>query len=182
MKLNIALIIGSAGFLISGLMLTERCISEKKIAYVRSTELVYGFRGMQEAREQYEQKSRMYQANMDTLQRDYQLAFAKFSSESSGLSVQDRQMREKALMAQQESAMQYARSLESKMKEEDQKMTEGVLNQINSFVEEYGRSKGYEIILGTTISGSILYGDEAIDITDEVLKAINKNYQTPAAP
>jgi outer membrane protein len=58
-------------------------------------------------------------------------------------------------------------------------MTEGVLNQVNSFIEEYSKNKGYDLVIGTTTSGNLLYAREYMDITDEVLKALNENYHVP---
>ena len=56
-------------------------------------------------------------------------------------------------------------------------MMEGVLNQVNSFVQDYGRKKGYDVIFGTTLSGNILYGKEVIDITNEVVEGLNQTYK-----
>lgn len=176
-KINItlALVILTLGLTV--FLLFDKYTGEKKIAYVRSTELVYGYLGMKEAGSKFQEKTQMWQANVDTLQRDYQSTLSAFTSEAARLSEKERMEREQYLAQQQQSLMQYTQAINSKMQEEDKKMTEGVLNQVNSFVEQYGKDHGYEIILGTTLSGSLLYGDNAIDITDEVLAALNKTYQ-----
>lgn len=174
-KINIALFFAVSSVVLHILFVTG-VFNKKKIAYVRSTDLVYGYLGMQEAQRDYEQKTKMFQANVDTLQRDYQLSFSSYTTEAINLSKEEKAEREKVLMQQQESMMNYAQSLDKKMKAEDEKTTQGVLNQINSFVEEYGKQQGYEVILGTTLSGSLLYGNEAIDITKEVLESLNRNY------
>jgi outer membrane protein len=44
-------------------------------------------------------------------------------------------------------------------------------------VEEYGKENGYDLILGTTTSGNILYGTEKKDITEQVLNALNNAYE-----
>ncbi len=46
--------------------------------------------------------------------------------------------------------------------------------------QEYGKEHGFDLILATTQSGNILYGAEAIDLTNELLVVINKRYN-PAA-
>lgn len=176
MKSNFALGIAFLSLLLNILFISG-IFNKKKIAYVRSTELVYGYLGMQEAQRDFQQKSQIWQANVDTLQQDYQVSFSKYSSESATLSKDEKTEREKILIQQQESLMNYTQTINAKMKEEDKKTTEGVLNQINSFVEEYGKENGYEVILGTTLSGNLLYGDEAIDITKEVLEELNKTYK-----
>lgn len=169
--------IAITGLLLSCFLLVDKYVGSKKIAYVRSTELVYGYMGMKEAGNKFKENTQMWQANIDTLQRDYQTTLSRFTSEAPRLSENERAERENYLTQQQQSLMNYTQAINTKMLEEDKKMTEGVLNQVNSFIEQYGKDHGYEIILGTTLSGSLLYGDNAIDITDEVLSALNNNYE-----
>lgn len=176
MKNNISLIVSALSIALS-LLLVFGAFNKKKIAYVRSSELVYSYLGMKDAHNKFEQKSQMWKANIDTLQRNYQTSISQYSMESPKLSAHDKEEREQILSQQQQSLRSYTEAINSKMQDEDKKMTEGVLNQINSFIENYGREHGYEVILGTTVSGNVLYGDDAIDITQEVLAALNTNYK-----
>lgn len=48
---------------------------------------------------------------------------------------------------------------------------------INQLIEQYSVENGYDLILGTTDDGSILYGAEAVDITDDLLQYINQGYR-----
>ena len=152
--------------------------SVPRIAYVRSAELVSSYTGMKEARSLYQEKMNKWKSNIDTLQKDYQQAINKYNMEAASLSAREKQERETYLRKQEDNLRQYAGTLEQKAAEEDQKMTEGVLNQINSYVKEYGEKQGYDLILGITRDGNILYGKEAIDITEEALKGLNESYKT----
>lgn len=152
-------------------------LTSVKIAYVRSSELVNGYLGMKEARNTYELKLQLWQANVDTLKLDYQRALNKYNNELTNLSIEEKKLRVSYLQKQESNLIQYSEIIKQKAKQEDEKMTQGVLNQVNSFVQEYAVQHGYDIVLGTTLSGSILYGIETIDITDELLKALNKVYK-----
>lgn len=55
-------------------------------------------------------------------------------------------------------------------------MTADVVNEVNAFLKEYGEEKGYTIIMAATEYGNIAYADEDLDITDEVLERLNKQY------
>jgi len=175
LKLNIALASGLLSLTLAAISLIDS-IGGDKIAYVRSSDLVYGYVGMKTAQNGYQEKAKAWQFNVDKLQKEYQTAANKFSAEFEGLTDAQKDRGRAILARQQEDLMGYSKALQTKANEEDEKITQSVLNQINSFVEEYGDRNGYEIILGTTLSGSLLYGDDAIDITDEVLKALNKTY------
>lgn len=133
------------------------------LAYVRSEVLINEFAGMQEARQQYEQKQQQWQAHLDTLRADY----ARLEQASGSAD-------ELAFVAR--NIQQYTIRTEQLAREEDQQMTQAVLDQVNAFVEQYGEEQGYDLILGTTQSGNLLYGDAALDITEELLRALNHHY------
>ena len=148
-----------------------------KIAYVRSAELVNKYEGMKESRTMYKDKIAQWQSNIDTLESDYQKSVSKYTLESTKQSAAARIESENLLEKQRQNIQQYVKTLDEKAREEDQKMTERVINQINSFVEQYGKQHGYDFILGTTQSGNILYGSSSKDMTEEVLKELNESYK-----
>lgn len=148
-----------------------------KVAYVRSQDLVYGYMGMKEVQNKFDTQKQLWQSNLDTLKIDFQRSLSKYQEEYKQLPEEERKAKEQMLRAQENNVVQYNDAIAAKYKEEEDKMLQGVLNQVNSFVEKYGKEKGYDIILGTTLSGSILYGENTIDITEEVLAELNKNYQ-----
>lgn len=49
-----------------------------------------------------------------------------------------------------------------------------IWDELNKRIEEYGKEMGYTYILGANGDGSIMYGDEAEDVTEELIKYINK--------
>lgn len=151
-----------------------------KVGYVRTTELVYGYSGTNEAHQVYERKRQNWQGMLDSLSAEYQKALAVYTSDRASLSTSARQEREKWLEQQHRNLEGQRADFEGRIRDEDQRMTQGVLNQINSMGQQYGRENGFDLILSTTQSGSILYGDDALDITKPLLEMLNRNYN-PAA-
>lgn len=49
-----------------------------------------------------------------------------------------------------------------------------VWKRINDAVSSYGKEKGCRLILGANGQGNLMYGDESVDKTEEVLEFINK--------
>jgi outer membrane protein len=149
-----------------------------KIAYVRSADLIYKYEGMKEAQKMFELKSKQWQSNIDTLKMDYQRAIAKYNMEAMAMPEKKRQESTQLLKQQETNLANYANGLNSKAKQEDEKMTQGILNQVNSFVETYSQKMGYDLVLGTSNSGNILYGIKTMDITDAVLKELNEEFKS----
>ncbi len=54
--------------------------------------------------------------------------------------------------------------------------TSEVYKRLNNYLKEYGKEKGYHVILGTTGQGNIMFVADEADITDEVISHINSKY------
>jgi outer membrane protein len=148
-----------------------------KIAYVRSHDLVSNYAGTKEALKNLETKKISWKSNIDTLSQGLQKALAQYNRDSKLMNALQKTEREKQLALQREQLVNYSNAIEEKAHAEDEKAMKGVLNQVNSFIENFGRDNGYDIIVGTTLSGNVLYGEKQIDITDAILKSLNESYR-----
>ena len=72
--------------------------------------------------------------------------------------------------------------LSNSLQEEYQKEFQALTDTIQNFTKSYAKEKGYDFILCKS-SGidNVLYANEAYDVTDEVVKALNKRYSKSAA-
>ncbi|BDD05648.1 OmpH family outer membrane protein [Aureibacter tunicatorum] len=73
--------------------------------------------------------------------------------------------REKLMAVQEEEAMV------------SQQYDQQIWTQINEYIKAFGKEKGYEYIYGASGNGSIMYADENMDITEEVLNYMNDKYE-----
>ena len=152
-------------------------VSRSEIAYVTTGTLINEYLGMQEANEIYQQQRSEWQSNLDSLKRGVNTAIKNYKMDSVNLTESEKIERKSNLLRMQQGFYTYSNTMAEKVAQAEEKMTMGVLNQINSYISEYGKAHGYTIILGTSSSGNILYGDEAIDITEEILEGLNKTYK-----
>lgn len=147
------------------------------IRYVRSPDLVYQFEGMKAAQEKFQNQQTLRKSELDTLESDYRRSLSSYNKDYPTLTEKERGEREKLLQAQMRNYQDYQQRMTESSAAEEQEMLEGVLNQINSFAEQYAKAEGIDLIYGTTTDGSLLYGDPALDITDVLLDALNKKYR-----
>lgn len=178
MKISKSVFILLIVFSVSGIVMgVYNYINTPKIGFVRSAELVYGYYGMQDAHNRLKSKTDVWQANVDTLKADLQRTYTVYREQQDDLSEADIKAMETRLKFQEQNLYKYTNSVEQKKQEEDEKVTQSVLNQINSFAEEYACEHGYDIILGTTQSGNVLFGIDGIDVTEDMLEKLNKAYK-----
>lgn len=57
------------------------------------------------------------------------------------------------------------------------KAEEQILNQLNQYVRDYGAKNNYSFIYGADGTGTIMYGDKTIDITEQVKVYVNEKYK-----
>lgn len=149
---------------------------KESIAYVDSAKLMNGYQAMIDARKDYQKKATSWQANVDTLVAEVQTAIKKHEREVASMSVKERELSEEVLRGKQRQLNEYQQAMQAKSQEEDRKMSQTVIDQANSFLERYGKNHSYRIIFAATPSGNIVYAQEGMDITEEVLKALNQEY------
>ena len=119
-----------------------------RLAYVRSYDLIEKYQGTVDARSGFEKKKNSMMANVDSLKMNFERARIQYLNRAGQLSVVQRQNQEQLLGQQQNQLMQYSEAIDQKIEEEDSKMMQEVLNQVNSFVEEYARENNFDFVLG----------------------------------
>jgi outer membrane protein len=151
--------------------------TQPRLAYVRSDDLIEKYSGTIDVRSAFEKKKGVMIANVDSLKSSFEQNRANYLQNMANLPMTLRKSREEALLRQQDQITQYSNAVQAQIEQEDVRGMEGVLNQINSFIEKYSIENGYDIMLGTTLSGSLLYGNKGMDVTDDILLKINAEYK-----
>lgn len=169
--LNLILLLGLIGYL------TLKPQAHPKIAYVRSAELMDKYLGVKEAQLQYKKQLTAWEIGADTLERRVNTTMNLISSQKDNLSAQQLKQLKVEMQRRRVDLDRYELNIQKKAMQEQQKLLGGAIKQMNSFVEQYAKQKGYNIILGTTNAGNLMYGDKTLDITEEVLKALNQSYK-----
>ncbi|PJJ59574.1 outer membrane OmpH-like protein [Hymenobacter chitinivorans DSM 11115] len=72
--------------------------------------------------------------------------------------------------------LRYRDAIQQQAQQEDQRLAKGVMEEVNAYIKQYGKEKGYRFILGATNQGNIVYAAEGTDLTDEILEGLNKQY------
>lgn len=63
-----------------------------------------------------------------------------------------------------------------KAQAEQANMNKELYEKIMSYLKVYNKQKGYDIILSTTKGGTVFYAKQGYNITNDVLKGLNKGY------
>ena len=150
---------------------------KSKIAYVDSIKLLNGYSHMQNARNEYEKKAKTWQSNIDTLMLGVQNQLKKYEKESQQLSEKERKLSRELIQNKQNQLVNYQKTIRDMAQQEDVRMTQAVVSEVNVYLERYGKEHDYDVILVANQTGNIAYAKEGMDITTEVLKELNQESQ-----
>lgn len=59
----------------------------------------------------------------------------------------------------------------------EEQYNEQIWTQLNEYIKQYGQEKEYSYVFGAAGSGTIMYGSDAEDLTEEIIKYVNEKYQ-----
>ena len=151
--------------------------SSSEQVYVDVNKLLDGYKRTKLVRAEFEAKAKTLNANVDSLMTDWQKELKSYEKERSKMSKKELELKQELLGNKQQQLNNYQQAIQKQIQEEDKKSTQTVINDINDYVKEYGKQKGYKIIFGASGSGNIMYADEAADLTEDVLKGLNEEFE-----
>lgn len=72
------------------------------------------------------------------------------------------------------SLQEFDQDAKMELTKERDDMVRDILKEMNGVIQEYGKGHAYSIIMNDRI---LLYGDEALDLTGEIIKILNERYK-----
>jgi outer membrane protein len=146
------------------------------MVYVDVNKLLDDYDRTKVERDTFNKKASAMKANVDSLMTGWQNELKVYEKERSGMSKKELELKQQLLQNKQQQIGNYQQAIQKQIQEEDQKMTQTVINDINDYIKEYGKTHGHRIIFGAQGSGNIMYAQEGADLTDKILEGLNKQY------
>lgn len=121
-----------------------------------------------------------------TLENQYKSSVASFKKEyddyikkaSAGLlSLEQQKKSEEVLGAKQQAIMEMESQLAAQSQEAKVKKNMEVLDTVINFVKRYNKTKNYTFIFQQAYGGNILFANDALDITADIVKGLNDEYR-----
>jgi outer membrane protein len=151
--------------------------SDERIAYVDAVRLLSKYKGLADAREELNARSQTWQSNIDTLKLEFDKAVTGYKNLTNSSTAKEKQLMEELIRVKEEQLISYQQTAQEQFQKQDQELSSKLLTKMNDYIKRYGQENGYSMIFTATHIGNIAYGDESVDITDEVLAGLNAEYQ-----
>ena len=151
------------------------------IVFFNADEVISGYDMANDLRSVVETKLQGIQSEIDRRGKKIQSDYTSFQQKiDKGLLTQSVAQAQAQKLEQQRSEYEnYAVRKQNEMAEEQQVMMNQIMDAINTYILKFNADKRYSLILAT--QGSILpipvvTGDQALNITDELIKGLNEEY------
>jgi outer membrane protein len=150
------------------------------IAYVNIDTVIINFDMANDRKNDLMAKQKSAEAELNSKGVAYQKGVSDYQDKvNKGLVTRSAaQQIEQALLQQQQELVNLRDKLQQDLMEEQNVMNRQVIDYITRFLAENKSDYNYQYILGKSFGSLVLYSDEGLDITKQVLAALNKKYKS----
>ena len=92
----------------------------------------------------------------------------------------DREKMEKAqkIRLLEQEIMQVEQQLSEQVSRQELELTQSYIVKTNEYMQEIGKTLGYDYVMSYRVGGAMLYANERHDITNEIIKLLNERYES----
>ena len=148
------------------------------IAYVKTDSLLTGYDYAVKMSEQLNDKAERSRTDFNEKARVFQQEMVEFQRkvQNNGFLSMERAQKEQARLQQREQELQELnQKLSAELMQEQGRLTTELADTVSKFLKEYGQGR-YNLILSNNMGDNVLYAAEGVDITAEVVAALNERY------
>jgi outer membrane protein len=174
MKQFVVLLLVCFGLVVSPALIASPVMAQdQKIVYVDLQKALNLSAAGKEAKEKIKAKVQGYDAEVQQRQEELKKLKEDLEKQAMLLSEEARSAKERDYQKRVKDYQRFTKDIQETLQQTDADLTRKILETILKVVKEVGKSEGYSIVLERTES-SLVYADESMDITDEVIKAFDK--------
>ncbi|WP_231462651.1 MULTISPECIES: OmpH family outer membrane protein [unclassified Pedobacter] len=149
----------------------------EKIVYVNSDSLLTKYDYFKDLKVKFEGKSKSAQADMQAKGQAFQREVTQYQQSAQTLSADQRKSTEERLARKQQELQTYQQNAGGALQNEQAAENEKLYDKVAAYLKTYAKEKGYKMVLTYSKGNSaILFADESLDVTAEVIKGLNADY------
>ena len=150
-----------------------------RIAYVNTDTLLVRYQLSRDLNEELLKKQEDARTSLNSQARVFESEMAEFQRkvENNGFLSRERAENEqRRLITKQDQLKEMNARLSNELMVRQQEISSQLLDTISSYLKVLGQDMEYDMILSTTVGGTVLYARDGMDITNEVVTELNRRY------
>ena len=159
--------------LVAFVILFTSC-NQTKIAYINVEDLMKDYEATKALEEKLKARQEEMTKELDSIGAPFQLKVQDYYQNANKMSAQKRAETEQALQQEQQILQARQQQAGQVLQMENQTLSEDLTKKVDSFVADYAKSKGIQLVLGTSGNGTVMYGDDKLNVTQDILDIFTK--------
>ncbi|HEX7367774.1 MAG TPA: OmpH family outer membrane protein [Pelobium sp.] len=148
-----------------------------EFVYVNSDSLLSKYDYFKDMNAKLETKSKKAEADLKDKGAAFQREVAAYQQGANTMSADQRQKTEERLARKQQELQGYQQNAGAALQNEQATENEKLYNKVADYLKGYAKEKGYKMVLTySKANPTILFADESLDVTTEVIKGLNEAY------
>jgi outer membrane protein len=160
-----------------GILLGMIACQQDKIGFVNNVSLMDKYQEKIDIESRYKTRTESLNKRRDSVSQAFQLEAQAFQTKAQTMSEKKAQEEYGMLQQRGQFMGQQLQQEEQQLQMEGQTEMDSLVRKVKGEIKEYGKANGYTYILGGGEGGSVLYGEETNDLTNEILKILNDKYK-----
>lgn len=154
--------------------------SSLTVGFVSSDSIMVNYEMVKVMKTDLEAKQKKAEDNFAIQQKSFETQVIEYQKkmQANSLSIDQAKSTEKLLGQQQQTLLDLKDQLSQALAEEEFKMNIALQDSIMNFLKRYNRKHNYDYILGFSKGSGILFANDSLDITKEIIEGLNKEYKT----
>ncbi|MGO4877366.1 OmpH family outer membrane protein [Pedobacter psychrotolerans] len=149
----------------------------EKIVFVNQDSLLTKYEYYKDLKNKFEKKTKDAQSDLQSKQQAYQREVTQYQQSAGTLSADQRKTTEERLGRKGQELQAYQQNAGGALQNEQAVETEKLYDKVAGYLKTYSKEKGYKMVLTYSKGNSaILFADESLDITSDVIKGLNAEY------
>ncbi len=169
----VALVVLLAGLGVSSAAMAEESL---KVGYVDLQRALTSVEEGKEARKRLKQDYQSKQQELNQKQKEVKKLKEELQNQSAMLSDEAKRKKQKELQKKMQELQQTYMTLQRDLSQKEAKETKDIFGEMRKIVEKIADEKGYDLVLEKKRS-SVLYANDAMDLTDELIKRFEQKKQ-----
>ena len=150
--------------------------TQTKIGYVDVEELMKEYDATKDIEASLKVDQEKMGKSLDSLNASFQGKVEAYYKKAQRMSAKTRQESEDALKQEQGVIQQAQSQAQQILQQKSQVGIDALTKTVDSVVAAYATTNKYNMILGTSGNGTVMYGDDAMNLTETILDVLNTSY------
>ena len=155
-------------------------VPNAKIVYINMDSLLSNYEQSRELNEAFLKKVENNRTELKMKAKMFEQEVVAFQQklDNNGFVTRERAEQAQAdLMVKRQNLQKLDQELMETTQREQIELNQKLFTEITNFLKEYNKTKGYQLILSTTVGGNVFYAEDGFDITKDVVNQLNQQYR-----